>query len=226
MKIKNTLLAILVLTSGIPSLLQAQIVSSTIPTTLSANLTIGDEGKIRATITQNVTQPPATIGFNDLAFNSQPVVFTTANATGHTNVWRGNVSLLSNGTFTGNGIVDSYSNTGNKSSASFTVNSTASRITSSSNNTTISRSNLRSENWGSYQNGDDFDVVAEYPVDVCINFTNGFTLRGKAIRTIKYTHNMSQANEGNDYSKDNLMDWSLIVTGPGGHIGNVNLHFD
>ncbi len=227
MKLKSLTFAVFAIVLAIPSLVHAQAaVSSTILPTLSANLTIGDEGKIKATITQNVTQPPASIGFSYLAFNSQSFFMTTANSTASSTVWRGKISLSSNGTFSGGASVDSYTANGTKSTAWITVNSTTSKIKSSSNNTTINRSNLRSESWGPYMDGNDYGVIAEYPVDVLINFSNGFTARGQIIQSLKITHNISNATEGEDYDDDDWIDYNLIMTGPGGQTGTYNQHFD
>ena len=226
MKLKTLILASLSFAWLVPDMVKAQTVSTTIPSTLSANLTIGDEGKIKANIIQTVTLPPASIGFSYLSFNSQPFHFTTANATGATTVWRGNISLSENGTFNGNATVDSYTSAGNKTSQTVTINGTTSRITSSTNNTIINRSNLRSEIWGSYQDWDDFNVIAEYPVDVRINFGNGFVARGRITQSFQNTHNLSQASEGDDYWDDEWVDYNLVITGPNGHTGTYSQHFD
>lgn len=226
MRLKKSTLLVLGLGFLLPSLVKAQTVSTNIPPTLSANLTIGDEGKIKANVVQTVTLPPASIGFSYLAFNSQPFHFTTANASGATTVWRGNISLSANGTITGNADVDSYTSGGNKTTTFVSVNGTASRITSSTNNTTITRKNLRSETWGSYQQWDDYNVIAEYPVDVRLNFGNGFTVRGRLIQTFRYTHNLSQAYDDDDYWYDEWIDYNLVITGPNGHTGTYVQHFD
>jgi len=228
MKLKNPTLAILAMACLIPNLAHAQAtISTNIPATLSANLTIGDAGKIKATVIQTVTKPPASINFSYLAFNSQPFVMTTANSTGSTTVWRGSLSLLSNGTITGTALVESYSNNGTKlPNQTVTVDSINSRITSSTNNTTINCSNLRSESWGPYQDWNDYDVIAEYPVDVLIKFTNSFTARGKMIQNFKNTHNISQASEGDDYWSNEWFGYSLVITGPNGQIGTFSSNQD
>jgi hypothetical protein len=226
MRFKNSILAVLALGLLLPSNVQAQTVSTSIPSTLSANLTFGDNGKIQATVNHTVTLPPASINFSYLSFNSQPFHFTTANATGFRTVWRGNISLAQNGTISGTANVDSYTNNGTKTSATVTINATNSRIISSSNNTTINRTNLRSETWGSYKDWDDYNVIAEYPVDVIIAFSNGFSVRGKIIQSFQYIHNLSQAAEDDDYWDNEWVDYNLIIIGPNGHIGTYIQHFD
>jgi hypothetical protein len=222
MKLKNLTLVITAIVLAIPSLVQAQTVNATILPTLTANLTIGDAGKIKATITQNVTQPPPSINFSYLSFNSQPFLLTTANATGATTVWRGKISISSSGAISGNAQVDSFTNTGNKTTTSLTINSTTSKISSSTGNSTINRSNLRSESWGSYQDWNDYNVIAEYPVNVVINFGSGWVARGTIIQTFQYTHNISQAAEDDDYWDDEWTDYTLVITGPNGQIGTYN----
>ena len=227
MKLKHLTIPALILVSSILNVAHAQTVSTTIPGFLTANGTVGGT---RFTVNQTVTQPPGNLSISYFSFNSQPFEATTANATGHTTIWKGLLTIASNGTISGSANVECFTNTGNRSTASLTVDSTTSRIgmygTSSTGAvtlvTTVNRANMRSESYGAYANYNSFDVIAEYPVEIIINFSNGFTARGKIIESITKSHNISDSvdRDGNPSEWSNKR-YVLTITGPNGHTGTI-----
>ncbi len=226
MRLKITTLAIAGLSSFVPSQVQAQTVSfNTPPTFLTANGTVG---ATRFTINQTVSLPPINLPTSYFAFNSQPFEATTANSTGLTTVWKGFLSIAANGTISGNATVVTFPVTGNITTQVVSVNSTTSRIGIAASNGSlnpsaiVNRSSLRSESYGPYANYYSFDVIGEYPVDIVINFSNGFRARGKIVESITKSHNINNASEGDG----NPSEWSdggsvLTITGPNGHTGTI-----
>lgn len=225
MKLKNLTIPALILVSSILNVAHAQTVSETIPGFLAANGTVGGT---RFTVNQTVTQPPGNLSISYFSFNSQPFEATTANATGHTTIWKGLLTIASNGTISGSANVECFTNTGNRSTASLTVDRTTSRIGVAQANgvvnpiATVNRANMRSESYGAYANYNSFDVIAEYPVDVFINFGSGFTARGKVVESITKSHNINDSVERDGTPSE----WSdrryiLVITGPNGHAGTI-----
>jgi hypothetical protein len=212
--------------SFVSGLVQAQTVSfNTPPTFLTANGTVGGT---KFSVNQTVTQPPGNLSVAYFSFNSQPFEATTANATGHTTIWTGRLTIASNGTISGNATVESFTNTGNRTTATVTVNSTNSRIGIATSTgaltsvTTVNRANMRSETYGPYADYYSFDLIADYPVDIIVQFSNGFKARGKIIESITNSHNINDSAEGDG----NPSEWSdtryvLTITGPNGHTGTI-----
>lgn len=226
MKLKLLSFTVLVLGSFLSGLVQAQTVSfNTPPSFLTANGTVGGT---KFTINQTVTQPPSNLSVSYFSFNSQPFEATTANSTGHTTIWTGRLTAASNGTISGNATVESFTNTGNRTTATVTANSANSRIGIATSTgaltsiTTVNRTNMRSESYGPYANYYSFDLIADYPADILIQFSNGFRARGKVIESLTKSHNINDSSEGDG----NPSEWSdrryiLTITGPNGHIGTI-----
>ena len=228
MKLKLLPFALLALGSFVYGVVQAQTVSfNPPPTFLTANGTVGGT---KFTVNQTVTQPPGNLSVSYFSFNSQPFEATTANSTGHTTIWTGRLTIASNGTISGNATVNSFTNTGNRTTAAVTVNSANSRIgmygTSSTGAvtpiTTVNRANMRSESYGPYADYYSFDLIADYPADILIQFSNGFTARGKVTGSITKSHNINDSSVGDG----NPSEWSdrryvLTITGPNGHTGTI-----
>lgn len=228
MKSKLLPLILLALGSFVSGLVQAQTVSFNAPPTfLTANGTVGGT---KFTVNQTVEQPPANLSVSSFSFNSQPFEATTANASGHTTIWTGRLTIASNGTISGNATVESFTNTGNRTTATVSVNSANSRIgiygTTSTGAvtpvTTVNRTNMRSESYGPYADYYSYDLIADYPVDIVVQFSNGFTARGKIIESITKSHNINDASEGDgDPSEWSDRRYVLTITGPNGHTGTI-----
>ena len=226
MKFKLLPFALLALGSFVSGVVQAQTVSfNPPPTFLTANGTVGGT---KFTVNQTVTQPPGNLSVSYFSFNSQPFEATTANSTGHTTIWTGRLTIASNGTISGNATVESFTNTGNKTTAAVTINSTISRIGIATSTgaltsvTTVNRMNMRSESYGPYADYYSFDLIADYPADILIRFSNGFTARGKVIESITKSHNINDSSEGDgDPSEWSDTRYVLTITGPNGHTGTI-----
>lgn len=226
MKLKSLFIPLIALGSFITGLAQAQTVVFNPPQKfLTANGTVGGT---KFTVNQTVSIPPGNLTTSYFAFNAQPFEATTANASGHATVWKGFLSIASNGTVSGNATMVNFPSTGNSTTQFVSVNSTISRIGIAAINgsvnpsASVNRSSLRSETYGSYQNYNSFDVIAEYPVDIVINFSNGFKARGKIVASITKSHNINDSVEGDG----NPSEWSdrryvLTITGPNGHAGTI-----
>jgi hypothetical protein len=226
MKLKLPLFTTLALGSFLSGLVQAQTVSFNAPPTfLTAN---DSDGETKFTVNQTVTQPPSNLPVSYFSFNSQPFEATTANSTGHTTIWTGRLTIASNGTISGNATVESFTNTGNKTTASVTINSTNSRIGIATSTgaltsvTTVNRMNMRSESYGPYADYYSFDLIADYPADILIRFSNGFTARGKLIESITKSHSINDLFENyGDPSEWSDKRYVLTITGPNGHTGTI-----
>jgi hypothetical protein len=227
MRLKITTLAIAGLISFVPSQVQAQTVSfNTPPTFLTANGTVG---ATRFTINQTVSLPPVSLPTSYFAFNSQPFEATTANSTGATTVWKGWITIAANGTISGNATMVTFPVTGNiTTQPAVSVNSTTSRIGIAASNGSlnpsaiVNRSSLRSESYGPYANYYSYDVIAEYAVDIIVNFSNGFRVRGKIVESITKSHNINNASEGDGNPEEwNELRHALTITGPNGHTGTI-----
>jgi hypothetical protein len=86
----------------------------------------------------------------------------------------------------------------------------------------VNRSSLRSESYGPYANYYSYDVIAEYAVDIIVNFSNGFRVRGKIVESITKSHNINNASEGDGNPEEwNELRHALTITGPNGHTGTI-----
>jgi hypothetical protein len=165
---------------------------------------------------------PPTINISKFAGTKTYIEGQTANATGVSTFWKGNVTVSSSGIITGNGTIETFSANGTSLGQKSVSISSGSKIWSPSSTAgNISSSNLRTINNEIINAGDQITKCADYVADVLVKYNNRFVARGKVI----YRYRMVYEDGGRIVYDDSYTDIKISLTGSGGHLGSIYLPY-
>ena len=167
---------------------------------------------------------PPTINISKFAGTKTYIEGQTANATGVSTFWKGNVTVSSSGIITGNGTIETFSANGTSLGQKSVSISSGSKIWSPSSTAgNISSSNLRTINNEIINAGDQITKCADYVADVLVKYNNRFVARGKVIYRYRMVY---EKEDGYHYNDDeSYTDIKISLTGSGGHLGSIYLPY-
>lgn len=173
---------------------------------------------------QNFQNIPSAINISKFAGNKTYFEGQTANATGVSTFWKGDVTVSASGIITGNGTIETFSANGTSLGIKSVTISSGSKIWSpKSNGGSISSSNLRTIYDGSYNSGGQITKCADYVADVLVRYSNSFIARGKVIYRYRMVY---EKEDGIHYTDDeSYTDVKLSLNGSGGHLGSIYLPY-